>query len=68
LCGLNPAFIPFEASLYAPERLRTDRELLDTATAEATNFEVEQFLRILTPYFATRPGQKALEFLVRHYK
>ena len=68
LCGLNPAFYEFQSTLFGRSLLDKDRELLDSAEISKISAIIDKFLHLLSPYFATRPAQKALEFLVRHFK
>jgi hypothetical protein len=60
-------FLPYGATLFAPEMLRYDRERVGKEENARLDAALDGFLRLGAAHAVQRPMQKALEWLVRRF-
>lgn len=61
-------FAAFEATLFSPTSLTLTRAQMTKEATQKLDKSIEQFLRLLSPYFLLKPAHKALEWLLRRYQ
>lgn len=67
LSETNKKFIKFESTLFSHSWQSKQRAILNLSENEKIDVLVEEFLCLLSPYFNSKPGLYALEWLVHRF-
>lgn len=67
LSNFNKKFIKFESTLFSHSWQSKQRAILNLSENKKIDGLVEEFLCLLTPYFNSKPGLYALEWLVHRF-
>jgi len=68
LIGLDPSLASYERSLFAESMLQYSRRMKTDEENQKLDRTIEGFLGVLSRHFLSHAAQKALEFLLRHYR
>lgn len=67
LSDINKKFIKFESTLFSHSWQTKQRAILNLSENKVIDSLVEEFLCLLSPYFNSKPGLYALEWLVHRF-
>jgi hypothetical protein len=68
LIAIDPGLASYERSLFAESALQYSRRMQTAEANQKLDRTVEGFLGVLSRHFLSHAAQKALEFLIRHYR
>ncbi|XP_077595114.1 HEAT repeat-containing protein 1 [Stigmatopora nigra] len=67
LLGIEPAFQPFQDSLFSSASLTMERSVQSKDVNKKLDADISLFLARLSPYFLLKPAHKCIEWLVHRF-